>query len=434
MRRFLALLTLILLAACQPDPVTVQQAPTVIPFPTMTPGRTLRGELPTVVALSLDGSNLANPATAVALANQPTATPNYAVCPPAASPVIAALPATGREITDEIARFLSAGGSPAALETALRDEWGLLDDTGMIRSDMDLTGEGTPDIILTYRVPGEGGSLLVLGCAAGRFITLYQVDTPTTPQIIHSGELNANGTPEILFSSEECGGEDECQFRTQLVTWQPADGRFTSLLNGAILSQNLPEIGDFDEDRVVEIIIRMTSTGTPSTGPLRTGVTIYDWNGTNYARSITQLDPPRFMIQVVRQADSDLARGNTQAAIATYELALRDDSLGNWFNDDQTVLRSYVLYRLLTAYAFTEHEDLLPAFQSIQQNYPDPLNAPIYAQMSNTFWNALQVTGNLRSACTEVQNLVNTQPSAINLLTRYGGSGPMYTAESLCPF
>lgn len=432
MRRY-TLLILLLFAACQPTPVAVNQAPAVIPFPTMTPGRQIRGVLPTVVALSLDG-NLANPATAVALANRPTATPDYTSCPPSASPVLSDAPANSPEMADEIARYLSFGGSPEALETALRDDWGVLSEVGTVRANMDFTGEGTVDVIAAYSVPGAGGSLLVLGCAAGRYIPFYQADTPGVPQIVQAGELNANGTPEILYSSQQCLTEDDCSYRTQLVTWEPNEGQFISLLSGAIISQNLPEIGDFDNDRVIEIIIRMTSTGTPATGPLRTGVTIYDWNGVNYARSITQLDPPRFRIQVIQQADRSLANGNTNEAIALYELSLQNTELRNWFNDDETVLRSYALYRLITVYAFTENENLLPAFQSMQQNYPDPLNAPVYAQMGNAFWNALQVTGNLRSACIEAQNIARSRADAINLLTRYRGQAPAYTAESLCPF
>lgn len=433
--RYYFILLIFLLAACQPNgAVTVNQAPTMVPFPTMTPGRSVRGVLPTPVALSLDGSNLANPATAVALANRPTATPDYSACPQPASPSLSNAPANGREMADEIARFLSAGGSPQALENALRENWGVLGETGTVRANLDFTGGDAADVIAAYSVPGAGGSLVVFGCAAGRYIKLYEADTAGVPQIIHAGELNANGAPEILYSSVECAAEDDCTYRSQVITWQPDEGRLVSLLNGAIISQNPPEIGDFDNDRVIEIIVRMTSTGTPSTGPLRTGVTIYDWDGVNYTRSITQLDPPRFRIQVIQQGDRSLARGETRTAVDLYELALRDEELRNWFNDDTEVLRSYTLYRLLTAYAFTEDEDLLPAFQAIQQTYPDPLNAPVFAQMSSTFWNALQVTGNLRSACIEVQNLVRARPEAIDLLTRYGGSSPVYTAESLCPF
>jgi hypothetical protein len=262
------------------------------------------------------------------------------------------------------------------------------------------------------------------------------VSTDSIPQLIFLGDMNADQRADILFASETCAGEagTDCSLRAQFVSWQPDEGHFTSLLGAPIISQNPPEIADVDNDRILEIVIRMTSTGTASTGPLRTGVTIYDWNGAVYTRSITQLDPPRFRIQLLHQADRHLAQNNTNAALDLYQLSLADTSLGNWFNDDPDVLKSYALFRLLTTYAFTEDDGLLTVFQSIQQNYPDPQTAPVYVTLSNTFWNALQLTGNLRSACLEVQEMVRAQPAALSLLSRYGQSGPVYTAEQLCPF
>ena len=431
MRRFLFFI-LLMLAACQQPTASIPQPPTAVPFPTMTPGRTIRGFLPTVVALSLDG-NLANPATAVALANRPTATPNYSQCPPAASPDLSGTASTADEMADSISDFLSFGGSSQALETALREDWGVLGESGAVQT-ADLTGEGSPDVLVTYLVPGAGGALQVLGCANGRYITYHHLSLDSIPQIIYAADMNVDSRADILYASQQCPttSEADCTYNTQLLTWR--DARFTSLLDGTIVSQNLPEIADVDNDRVLEIVVRMTSSGTPLTGPLRTGVTIYDWNGITYTRSITQLDPPRFRIQVLQQADRNLNRGDTRAAIALYEEALNNESLDNWFNDDPEVLRSYAFYRLLTTYAFTEDEGLLPTFQMIQQLYPDPANAPIFAQLSNAFWNALQVTGNLRSACLEVHDIIRAQPDILERLNRYGERGPQYAVNELCPF
>ncbi len=425
---------LLMLAACQTQTTIPASAPTIQPFPTMTPGRKIVGALPTVVALQLDGSNLANPATAVALANQPTPTPDYAVCPPTASPILADTPTTSREMAAEITRFLSLGGLPAALDASLRDDWRVQGDSGAVRADVDLTGEGQPDVVTTYLVPGEGGALLVAGCANGRYATLYETSTTSIPQLIYLGDMNVDRQADILFTSETCTADEDCNLRTQFISWEPLQGRFNSLLGTPIVSQNPPEIADVDNDRILEIVVRMTSSGTPATGPLRTGVTIYDWNGTVYMRSITQLDPPRFRIQVLHQADRHLAQNNPDAAVDLYELSLADTSLGNWFNDDPEILRAYALFRLLTTYAFTEDNGLLTIFQSVQQNYPDPQTSPVYVGLSNTFWNALQLTGNLRSACLEVQEMIRARPEALSLLSRYGQSGPVYTAEQLCPF
>jgi len=394
----------------------------------------VRGILPTVVALSLNGSNLANPATAVALANRPTATPNTAACPPIGSSSLAAPPATGREMSAEMANFLATGGTPATLETRLRSEWGVLGDSGFVRADLDVTGEGTPDVMVSFNAPDDGGTLLILGCSDGRYRIHYQGGLGgSVPQIIQAGDMNQDLRPDILFASQTCVDEG-CEYRTQLITWDGQEGRFIGFIDGIIDSPEIPNILDIDNDRVTEIVVRQSSRGTDVTGPLRTGVTIYDWNGLNYTRSITQLDPPYFRIQVVQEADRSLMRLEVNQAIPIYEIALNDSELRNWYNDDSAVLNSYTLFRLMTAYAFTEDQKLLSTYQALTQNYPDPAAAPVYVTMGVTFWNALQVTNNLRSACLEVQDIIAARPEALGLLNRYGSSSPTYTANDLCPF
>jgi hypothetical protein len=54
--------------------------------------------------------------------------------------------------------------------------------------------------------------------------------------------------------------------------------------------------------------------------------------------------------------------------------------------------------------------------------------------MIDAFWNALQVTHNLHSACVEVQAIINAWPEAVGLLNRYGSRSPVYNASDLCPF
>jgi hypothetical protein len=54
--------------------------------------------------------------------------------------------------------------------------------------------------------------------------------------------------------------------------------------------------------------------------------------------------------------------------------------------------------------------------------------------MALDFWNALQVTNNLHSACLRAQEVVTARPDALELLNRYGSRSPSYAATDLCPF
>ena len=400
----------------------------------MTPGKTIRGILPTVVGLPLDGRSLANPATALALASQPTATPDYSACPPVGGSPLSEKPASGHDMTQEITRFLSDGGTVPALELGLRNDWDVLGDTGFIRNDLDLTGEGTPEVIVSYNAPDDGGRLLILGCANGEYVSRYQAITGgSVPQIVQIGDMNFDQKVDVMFASELC--DEDCNYQTQLIEWSAERGRFISLLDSAIVNDSVPTLSDVDNDRVTEIVVRMSNPGDASTGPLRTGVNIYDWNGTAYVLSIIQLDPPRFLIQVLQQADKAFEQLNTDEAISLYELSVRsNNSLRFWYDDEPTILNSYGLYRLLLAYAYVEDERRLDTYQTIVQTFPDPATAPVYVSMSAAFWDALQVTNNLHSACVDVQNIIQARPEALALLNRYGSRSPTYTAQDLCPF
>jgi len=434
MRRLLTL-TILLLAACGPTPGT-NTTPTAFPFPTMTPGRVLHVPMPTLFGIPLDGSGLANPATAVALSNRPTATPNLRACPAANTEAVLdpALPATAAQIDDVIALYLNNGGNADNLSVYLSENWNVLGETGFARGNLDLTGEGTPEIVVSYRAPDVGGSLLVFGCIDGRYLTRYEVTTGgAAPQMLTIGDLNVNGAPELVFSSADCDG-DACTYTTQMLSWNAERGRFVNLVSGALTSDSAPTVEDIDADQISELIVRLTDNGNSETGPIRTGFTVYDWDGASYVRSYTQLNPPEFRIQVIQQADEQFLAGNTSEAIGLYNLAVDSPGLQNWYPDDAGALISYARYRLLIAYAFTEDARLPTIYQTILTAAPDPVTAPVYDALSQAFWNAYQVTNNMNSACLEVQAVIATRPETLTLLNRYGSRSPTYAAGDLCPF
>jgi hypothetical protein len=425
MLRF-AIIVILSLAACTPQ--TAQNlAPTVIAFPTVTPGRAVSGVLPTLRPASVENIAL--------LETGATPTPNRALCPAPADPQLDPPLRIARDMYNAMLRFLMAGGSPQALDAGLRTSWGVMGANGFVRADFDLTGEGTPEIITSVLSDG-GGMLAIFGCVGGGVELLYDVVLGgDAPQILTTDDLNFDGSPELQFASRAClNGEDDCEYRTQVVVWRPSLGRIVNLLGEPIISSEPPRVEDVDADSVSELIIRFDNDGDARTGPLRTGIGVYDWNGAGYVRALTQLDPPRFRIQVVHLADDAFRAEAYDEAAALYQLVLDDTSLDNWQNDDDRVLPPYAAYRLLLAYSALEDARAGELIVVLQTQFPDPLNAPVYVQLATGFWNALQVTNNLRSACAEVQAIMATRPEAVDLLNRYGREGRIYAASDICPF
>lgn len=428
-------LSLILLAACQSDAGT-PAVPDDSAFPTVTPGGSLRGLLSTPDPA--DGL-ISNPATVAAIASQPTATPDTSNCPAQHDDIAApeSAPGSSRAIAAEIVRLLSAGMSPGALEDALRDEWELMGEDGFMRTDLDLTSGGTAEIILGYSVPNEGGVLLIVGCMDGRYIQHHETlsDEAAPPELLMVGDMNRDNMTNLLFTSRVCPETGDCEYQTHLITWRAELARFVSLLGTTIISRTQPEARDIDGDDVTEIIVRLRSSGTSETGPLRTGVNIYDWNGSLYVLSIVQLDPPRYRIQIIHQADRNFAQGNLFDAVDLYQLALTNDDLDNWFNDEEPLLRSYALYRqLVIRAAVGEDDELMPIMERLAEAFPDPDIQPVYAEMSRIFWERFSTEENLSLACASVRELATARPEAVDRLNRYGSRSPIYTVADLCPF
>src|SRR5690606_14003285 len=136
-------------------------------------------------------------------------------------------------------------------------------------------------------------------------------------------------------------------------------------------------------DEVVELVVSLTSNGTAATGPLRTGVNIYDWNGSEYVLSIVQLDAPRYYIQVVHEGDRAFSNLQMEDAISFYELALTED-FRYWFNDGPINVISYAYYRLVLAHAYRGNGGaIIEALDRMRPNFARDEDGilPVYVEM-----------------------------------------------------
>jgi hypothetical protein len=414
----------------------------ITPFPTVTPGDIFEGELP-----SQGG---AAPATIVAISREATATPDFAGCLPLTStevPLETTAPDNPVIAGEEIVRYLAAGGDLGRLRETLQDDWDILGEAGYLRDDIDFTGEGVNEIIVGYALPDTNATMLIIGCSAGAYSALYQVDadTPQPPQLVAFGDLNNNQINDLLFATQTCERDDQgqvvstdpedCGYIQRLLTWQDARQRFANLLPENVWSLSPATVSDFDNDQVSEVVLQLESNGNSVTGPLRTGVNIYDWDGQSYLLSIVQLNPPRYRIQVIQEADRQFNQRSWTTAIPLYQQALADDpNLRAWFDDEAEPLRSYALYKLLVAQVAASDLGLPQTQQQLTTLYPDPANAPVYARMATSFINAFSLQGDVNGACDQANAVVDVEPQALELLNRYGTRNPQVTAAELCPF
>jgi len=434
----LLLVLLILLGACRQE-IPAPIAPSLVPFPTPTMGYVLNGILPTPNSLAPD---VIAPATVVALANRGTPTPDGSACPPeSATAQLEELPRGSNAIANEIARFLSAGGSVERLETALRNRWAILPQNGFIRNDIDLTSEGTPDILLGLSIE-EGGFFLAIGCQDRAYRVFHQLvfQQTTAPQLLFAEDMNVALAPELAVTGRFCENNDQnlCQYQTYILTWSASLGRMVNLLNLPLLTDELPEILDSDNDLVDEILVKLDYIGDINTGPLRTGRQIYDWNGTIYVLSILELDPPDYQIQVIQEADRNFLAGKMASAIELYQLAYTDEELRIWLRNEAPILESYILYRLMLAWASEGSPESAIVFERLRTDFALPIEGQPeitpFMTLGQAFWEAYSQNNDISEGCEAVQAILPEAPLALSWMNRYGARNLGYVARDMCPF
>lgn len=431
-------IVLSLLVACQPAPIT--GLPTDAPFPTMTVGQSVSGALPTPGArtgILPDGAD-----NAALAANNATPTPDSGRCPFASQDaVLDPFPTSRVDAITLLLQFLNDGGTAQRLQEELLSAWDAFGENGYLET-VDLTGEGTADIVLGYVAPGDVGTLLIFGCQAGRYVQLFEsvsdgIDPPT---LLTLTDINNSPPAEIVFTRRVCSDPEACDLQTQIVGWEYTVGRFLNLLPDTVLTIDPPSLTDIDNDEVRELVIALDDTGTIATGPLRQGTNIYDWDGQFYVLSIIQLEPPDYRIQVIHEGDRLFSQERMAEAIPVYESALSNDDLRYWFNDGPINTISYGQYRLLLAYAYTgSSEGIVTTLQAMNSEFPveegETLDdAPVYVHLANVFVDTLTRTGDLHSSCLAVQDIIITREEALDFINRFGSRSPQYTALELCPY
>lgn len=429
------LLILLLSAACQSSQII---RPTEQPFPTMTVGQAVDGMLTTPQARPFSVGNN----DPLVIVNRTTPTPDSSRCPTLDDQAqLGAFPSSRVAAIEALLQFLNEGGSVQRLQSEILSAWDAFGDNGYLET-IDLTGEGTVEIVLGYVAPGDVGTLLIFGCQAGRYVQLHEnnSDGIDPPSLLALTDINNRPPAEVVTVRRVCSDPEACELQTQMIGWNFAAGRFLNLLLDRVITLDVPQLRDIDSDQVDELVISLDQNGTAATGPLRRGTNVYDWNGELYVLSIVQLQDPDYRIQVIQEGDRLFSLQRMSEAIDAYTIALSNDELRYWFNDGPINTITYAQYRLILAYAYLGSSagivetltNMNTAFSLAEgETFAD---APVYVQMANVFVETLSESGDLHASCLAVQAVITERETALGYINRYGNRSPIYTALDLCPY
>jgi hypothetical protein len=460
------------IAGCGPvaDVIGQREPPTSTsrPFSTATPGGRLSvwmitptgqvGPPVTPTPAAVGGGNPVGPnATATAAiatiqaatqtAAAPPPAPNYQPneCPAPAIPPPPPRPEEIGEYSVVIGRYLSAGGSPTVLEATLRNWGAITDKGGVVQADTDLTGDGVPEVIITlynplaYNVDAllNAGQLLVYGCDKGGYRLLYMTESNpgiAIPELVRVGDMNTDVKAELVYFTETCNGT-LCYKEAKILSWNSIVGAFEELNNGQIIAVNgRISVADVDGDGVLELTAQINPPGTAITGPPRSVVDIWDWNGVDYL--LARRDPAgsRYRIHAMYDADDLLKAGQWRPAILAYDAARRDNTLQSWTIPGETeILRAYADFRIMSTYALLKNGRAETWFTTLQSDSPPGSPGYGFAQMGMAFMDNYRATQDARAACAQAISMA-AGTNVLSVMNSYGTNNRSYTLNDLCPF
>ncbi len=198
-----------------------------------------------------------------------------------------------------IGRYLSAGGPATVLEATLRNWGAITDKGGVVQANTDITGDGVLEVIVTLYNPTtyneeallNAGQLLVYGCEAGGYRLLYKSQfNPglALPELLRVGDMNTDVKNELVYFTETCNGTS-CYKEGKILSWNAIVGAFEELNNGQIVAINgRIGIADIDGDGVLELTANINAPDSSLTGPGRSVIDTWDWNGMDYVLALRE--------------------------------------------------------------------------------------------------------------------------------------------------
>lgn len=361
-------------------------------------------------------------------------------CPvPAGSPT---LPDLADPLTwaSDLEHYLNQGGLLTTLLESIESRQTELEpeQTGVV---LDLNADGSEDLalILTDRDQNStlpSGTLFLFLCGRDRYELEYispPAEVPGLPSIAASEDLNADGFPDLLISTENCGAHT-CFQNLQVLSY--VQGRFENILQGR--SDDLPNPtlelhGPGDDGRWS---LAMTGTGISSAGagPYRERTRTWTWNPTSgaYVPGQDALGEPRYRIHLLQEADATADAGDYATALERYQQVIEDSRFDDWIYGEtgQRTLAAFATYRQM--WIHLSQGDTGAARRSLEFMQASATNDTAdMLELAQVTFEAYE-NGGIAAACTAAQAYGASHTTSILEPLNYGYANRAYSAPDLC--
>lgn len=429
--------------ASSPTPTATQVRITATLAPTFTNTREPDTPTPTATATPLPTDT--PPPTYTAL---PTYTPLPSATP---TPRIPPRPINFLDYPDTVRRVADTlDGDPQELWGALA-QWGAIrDDQGAVRQ-VDITLDGTPDLVVWYvnptaDLPLTQGDILILTPSDSNWRIVFDANFGASASTVGLGvrllaaeDVNNDRQAELAWTWADCGAHT-CFTTVEIGSWTGSG--FSDLTAGDIVLPTLQdaEFVDQDGDGTQELLLTGGIISSVGAGPQRVRTEIYRWNGTGWALADTLYAATDWMPLVVWEANDRLAAGNLAEAINLYTQVITNGGFRPWHGDhggtamtaeeERALLAGFSRWSLVLANAILGEDDTAETWLNrLRETQPE---SP-YRQVAERFWQTWQTTKDLTQACEAARSYAASNRAAVvEPLNSFGYANPQFEASDIC--
>jgi len=416
---------------------------------------------PTVAAPTVEptlSTSVANPTSL-----SPAGTTQAAACPAQGDARLPAQPPVFADYATTIEAFLSGGGPLVDLESTLTN-WGaigdasgaLFGDGGRVISGSDLTGDGSPELIVAVQapvsqfpdLPAPPGDLYIYGCEDSAYTLLFgDYSTPDrpVPTIIDVADLDGDGVDEVVYATYYCGAHT-CVYHVYALRWSTSSLIFSDLLAGEPSAAEVPyadiHVENVDATPSLEVVVDVGGIGSAGAGPQRLTRNTYSWNGSILALSSQVITTPEsewFPIHYLMDGDAATEGADYATAISAYQHVIDDPNPKTLIDSaaEPPALKAYARYRQMVTYVLmgqvNEAEMLHDALFAEYDTDPGRPGAS-FATMADLFWTEFSSSNSVASACAPVVAYAEGDAESYRVLNDFGYANRYYQPVDLCPF
>jgi hypothetical protein len=342
-------------------------------------------------------------------------------------------PASFEEYPQEVLSYLNNGGELNVLNT--KDSYANVGD---------LTGDGKNDVLVAVTsaeaetIPALG-TLLIYNCLGGQYVLAFDL-TPDSayygaPTIHFVQDMNADGKAEAVVSTSTCGAST-CFEQEQILAWNGT--AYENVLDGASDDLPYPDVKMRDAgDGKYALEVTGTGFGSVGAGPyrVRTRTWSYDPASSRWMVSGEALEPPRYRIHALHDADAAFRAGDYETAIALYQRVINDQALLDWVDPplEQADLGAYARFKLIVLYTQSGQPAELERYFDELKAGPAVGNWQDYTDMADSYLQGAAISS---QGCPAARDYTETHADQILTplgSTAFGYANPDYTPEDVCP-